>query len=214
MNRRGIFIVLEGIEGCGKSTQARRLMDWLERRDVPHRLVREPGHTAEGEEIRRVLLHSAELPARAELLLMLAARAILVERIVRPALEAGEVVVADRYALSSMAYQGFGRGLPLEEVRGMNAFATGGLEPDLVLVLEVGAEESVARRTAAGRDPDRIERAGAGFHARVAEGYAALARTEPGVVRVDGTGDAEEVERRIHRLLQDRFPETLRPAAG
>lgn len=214
MNRTGLFLVLEGVEGCGKSTQARRLEAWLAERGIPHRLVREPGHTPEGEEIRRVLLHSDELPARAELLLMLAARAILVERIVRPAVAAGEVVIADRYALSSMAYQGFGRGLPLEDVRRMNAFATDGLEPDVTIVLDVSPAESAMRRSAAGRHPDRIESAGESFHSRVASGYAELAASETGVERIDGTGDAEEVELRILGLLEARFPETFGPAAG
>lgn len=210
----GIFLVLEGVEGSGKSTQARMLGEWLERHGHPHLLTREPGGTPEGEEIRRVLLHSDDVPARAELLLMLAARAILVERVVRPALAEGCVVVADRFDLSTLAYQGHGRGLPLDEVGRMNAFATSGLQPDLMILLDVPLSEGEARRTTAGKRPDRIEKAGDSFHARVAGAYARLAVETPGVARVDGTGSATEVHGRIVDLLRTRFPETFGGSGG
>jgi dTMP kinase len=210
--RRGLFLVLEGIEGCGKSTQARLLGGWLAEHGIRFMLTREPGGTAIGEQIRRVLLQSEEVGPRAELLLMLAARAALVAQEVGPALERGEVVVADRYELSSLAYQGGGRGVDLEEVRRLNAFATGGLAPDLTIVLDVPLEAGAARRAGRGAE-DRIERAGAAFHERVAAAYRLLG-SEPGVTLVDGTPAAGEVHRRIVALLASKFPETFPRAAG
>jgi len=205
----GLFVVLEGVEGSGKSTQAALLAEWLAAAGVPQLLTREPGGTTAGESIRRVLLHGDELGARAELLLILAARAVLVEEVIRPALAEGRVVVADRFDLSTLAYQGYGRGLPLDEVRRLNLFATGGLRPDLTLVLDVAWETGVARREREGRVSDRIERAGTEFHARVAEAYRLLAREEAGVERVDGEGSVAEVSERIRRVLRSRFAETI-----
>jgi dTMP kinase len=211
---RGIFLVFEGVEGSGKSTQAALLSRWLGERGTPHHLCREPGGTEAGEEIRRIVLEGGEVPPRAELLLMLAARAIFVEEVVRPRLEAGQVVIADRYELSTLAYQGYGRGLPLDEVRRLNAFATGGLRPDLTIVLDVPFELGERRRAKAGRRSDRIERAGRAFHERVSEAYRLLAETEPGVERVDGTGTPEAVHEEILRRLRARFPETFPSTAG
>jgi dTMP kinase len=210
-----MFIVLEGVEGCGKSTQAQRLGDWLTARGMACRVTREPGGTQIGEEIRRALLHGGdEVPARTELLLMLASRAAFVEQVVTPALASGAVVIADRYELSSLAYQGYGRGLPLEQLRAANTFATGGLSPDLTIVLEVEWSEAVARRGRAGMAADRIERAGDEFHQRVAEAYRLLSQTEPGVEAVSGSGDVEAVHESITRLLNSRFPETFRMEQG
>jgi dTMP kinase len=210
-----MFIVFEGIEGSGKSTQARMLADWLGARGRDVILTREPGGTQIGEEIRRALLHGGDdVPARTELLLMLAARAAFVDAVVRPALERGAVVVADRYELSSVAYQGYGRGVALDELRRVNHFATGGLKPDLTLVLEVELAEGASRREAAGRTADRIERAGDAFHRSVAEAYRLLAREEPGVVAVDGTGEAERVHDAVLEVLAARFPETFAAAKG
>lgn len=212
--RRGVFVVFEGIEGSGKSTQARMLAEWLAARGVPHRRVREPGGTPVGEEIRRLILESDHLPARAELFLALAARALHVDEVLAPALAAGEVVVADRYELSTFAYQGYGRGLPLEEVRRLNRLATGGLSPDVTLLLEVPVAVGEARRREAGRGTDRIEGAGHAFHARVAEAYALLAETEPRVERVDATADPARVHAEVLRRLNARFPETFPLRAG
>ena len=212
--RRGVFVVFEGIEGSGKSTQARMLAEWLAAHGVPHRRVREPGGTPVGEEIRRLMLDGDELPARAELFLTLAARAVHVDEVLAPALAAGEVVVADRYELSTLAYQGYGRGLPLEEVRRLNRLATGGLSPDVTLLLEVPVAVGEARRRAAGRDADRIEGAGDAFHARVAEAYALLAEIEPRVERVDATADPARVHAEVLRRLNARFPETFPLRAG
>jgi dTMP kinase len=210
-----MFIVLEGVEGSGKSTQARLLAEWLGARGVTHIVTREPGGTRIGEEIRRALLHGGDdVPARTELLLMLAARAAFVEGVVKPALERGDIVIADRYELSSLAYQGYGRGLPLEDVRRTNAFATGGLSPDLTILLELAPEDGVARRAAAGAAADRIERAGAGFHRQVARAYRLLTESEPNVEAVAAGGAPESVHAAILRVLERRFPETFPSAAG
>lgn len=212
--RRGLFIVFEGIEGSGKSTQAELLASGLSERGIPFVLAREPGTTRLGEEVRALLLEGGEAPARAELLLMLAARAALVEQVVRPGLEAGRVVLSDRYELSTLAYQGYGRELELDEVRRLNAFATAGMRPDLTLLLELPPEEGEARRAAAGGAADRIERAGRAFHARVAKAYGLLAKEYSSVTAIDGTGSPDEVQRRILRVLEHRFPETFAVAPG
>jgi dTMP kinase len=209
-----MFIVFEGIEGCGKSTQARLLAEWLASRGVDHVLTREPGGTQIGEEIRKALLHGGEMPARTELLLMLAARAAFVDDVVRPALERGAVVISDRYELSSLAYQGHGRGLPLDAVAEANAFATGGVKPDLTIVLEVSPAEGQTRRGRRGSAADRIERAGDAFHETVARAYRLLSSSDADVVSVDGTGPEESVQGAVLALLAARFPETFGRAQG
>jgi dTMP kinase len=210
----GIFIVLEGIEGSGKSTQARLLGEWLTTRGIAHVVTREPGGTPLGEEIRRALLHGGDVPARSELLMMLAARAAFVDQVVRPALKRGAVVIADRYELSSFAYQAYGRSLPLAQVQAANAFATGGLKPDLTIVLDVPLAESAARRERAGAAADRIEQAGAAFHERVAEAYRLLARMDACTEIVAGTGAVPEVHASVLGLLRARFPETFGRTTG
>lgn len=209
-----MFIVLEGVEGSGKSTQVRLLGEWLTARGTRHVLTREPGGTQVGEEIRRALLHGGEVPARTELLLMLAARSAFVDQVVRPALDRGDVVVADRYELSSFAYQGHGRGLALEAVRSANAFATGGLRPDLTIVLDMPAAAGAARVRERGAGTDRIEQAGEEFHTAVGRAYRLLSQSEPDVAVVDGTAPAEAVHAAIVDLLGSRFPETFGPAQG
>jgi dTMP kinase len=207
-----VFIVLEGAEGSGKSTQARLIGEWLASNGVEHILTREPGGTKVGEEIRAILLHGDDIPAETELLLMNAARAVFVNDVVKPALAAGKIVVADRFWLSSVAYQGYGRGLPLDEVRSICAFAAQGISPDLTVVLDVSAEESEARR--AGRGADRIERAGAEFHQRVAGAYRLLPRMEANVELLSGEGAPAEVHQRIRAVLRARLPETFGRMTG
>jgi len=226
---KGLFLVLEGPEGSGKTTQAERLESWLVARGQRVLRVREPGGTEAGEQIRQVLLHRGHLPARAELLLMEAARAVLVQEKIRPALEDGVLVLADRFSLSSLAYQGVARGLGLDAVRALNAFATGGLVPDLTIVLAVPAAVGESRRATRGA-ADRIESAGREFHEKVARAYEMLAgagkagvgdvagpggvASEPGVARVDGTASPAVVHGRITRLLEERFPETFAHPKG
>ena len=209
-----MFIVFEGVEGCGKSTQARLMSEWLTQKNLPHVLTREPGGTSIGEEVRRALLHGVDVPARTELLLMLAARAAFVDEIVRPALGRGEIVLSDRYELSSFAYQGFGRGLGLDVVKRVNEFATGGLKADVTIVLNVALERATARRAAAGVAADRIERAGDEFHREVARAYRLLSKDEPDVIALSGDDSPELVHAAVVALLAERFPETFAAAQG
>ncbi|MDQ1443836.1 MAG: dTMP kinase [Acidimicrobiaceae bacterium] len=196
---RGRLIAFEGGEASGKSTQAARLANRL-----GALLTREPGGTAVGERIRDLLLDRAvaDLSDRAEALLMAAARAQHVAEVVRPALSAGQDVVTDRYADSSLAYQGYGRGLDLDEVRSLSAWATEGLWADVVVLLDVSAEVSASRLGAL----DRFEAAGPEFHRNVLAGFAALAQADPGRwVVVDGTGLPDEVEARVWDAVSARL---------
>jgi dTMP kinase len=198
--RRPWFIAFEGGEATGKSTQARLLAEHL-----GAVLTREPGGTEIGARIRAILLDPArvELDARTEAMLMAADRAQHVAEVVRPALESGRTVVTDRYAGSSLAYQGFGRGLPLGEVRSLSAWATGDLWPDLVILMDVAPGVAASRL---GRELDRLELAGDGFHERVADGFRQLAAADPGRwAVVDGDGAVDEVEARIRAVVTERL---------
>ncbi|SFP18168.1 dTMP kinase [Geodermatophilus dictyosporus] len=207
---RGLFVALEGGEGTGKSTQARLLLDWLGLHELPARLTHEPGGTAPGARIRSLLLDPAtgDLAPRAEALLYAADRAHHVHAVVRPALEAGEVVVTDRYVDSSLAYQGAGRTLDLDEVRRISAWATGGLVPDLTVLLDLPPETGLAR--ALGRAAaDRLESESLEFHQRVRATFRALAAADPGRYLVlDAERPAEEiaaaVRERVGALLPGR----------
>ena len=205
------FIVLEGIDGVGKTTQVALLGRWLKAAGIPHVTTREPGGTPVGEAIREVVLSRTDLdmPAESELLLILAARAAFVRDVVRPALAAGKTVVADRFSLSTLAYQGYGRGLDLDRVRDAIALATGGLSPDLYLVMDLPVEVSRERQRRQGGVADRIERQGGGFRAAVREGYLALAESERAVEVVDARGGPDEVHEQVRRRLAARFPSTF-----
>jgi dTMP kinase len=205
-----MFIVLEGVEGAGKSTQARLLSEWIEGFGFAVVLTREPGGTPVGEAIRRVVLDRGELtmPAETELFLILGARAAFTREVVRPALAAGKVVLADRFDLSTFAYQGFGRGLDLERVREANAMATGGLKPDLNLVLDLPVEEGLARK-GGGQDGDRIEKEGVSFLSKVLEGYQILAKTDETVRLIPAQGTPAEVQSLLRRAVAEAFPETF-----
>lgn len=208
MTERAPFIVLEGADGVGKTTQLALLSAWLDALDVRHLTTREPGGTPVGEAIRSVVLDRAELrmPPESELLLILAARAAFVRDVVRPALAAGTVVVADRFALSTLAYQGYGRGIALDEIRASNEIATGGLRPDLYVLLDLAETEADERRRSAGEVLDRIEREGEAFRRAVREGYLALAETEPDVALVSAHGTPEEVHERVRDRILARLP--------
>lgn len=209
------FLVLEGSDGVGKSTQIALLSSWFDAIGLPHVATREPGGTPVGEAIREVVLARSDLdmPPESELMLILAARAAFVRDVVRPALESGKTVLADRFSLSTLAYQGYGRGLDLDRVREAVEIATGGLGPDLYLVLDLPLAESRERRRRESGDLDRIERAGEDFRKAVRDGYLALAESEPRVEVVSGRGTPEEVHARIRDRLVARFPTTF-PGAG
>lgn len=202
MSERGIFITFEGGEGSGKSTQIRLLARTLEAHGMTVRILREPGGTAPGEAVRRILLDPQHvgLDARAELLLYEAARAQLVAEIIEPALEAGEVVLCDRFFDSTTAYQGYGRGLPVEQIVALNMMATGGLVPDRTLLLDVDPGVGVGRATTGGAD--RLEGESAAFHESVREGFRALAAQEPERVRlIDADGSVEAVAEKVVSAL-------------
>ena len=197
---RGKFITFEGGEGCGKSTQIKRLKETLENEGIEVLLTREPGGTWLSEEIRHLIKDQmTDAPCdRSELLLFLAARAQLVRNVIRPALEAGKWVLSDRFSDSTLAYQGYGRGLPLGDLRQMNDFACEGLKPDLTLLLDVDPEVARARmrsrEAATNTTADRMERAGEEFHARLRTGFAELAKAEPErIVTIDANGTPDEV---------------------
>jgi dTMP kinase len=192
------FIVVEGGEGSGKSTQVDRLAASLRARGCEVVVTFEPGDTKMGAQMREVLLHGdAPLDARTELLLMLADRAQHVVEVIRPALERGAIVVSDRFTPSTLAYQGVGRGLGVDNVALLDAFATGGLVPDLVLVLDVPDTVAEARLP---RQRDRLERAGAPFHASVRAAYRELAPAY-GWRIVDGSGTVDEVAARVDEAV-------------
>ena len=197
---RGKFITFEGGEGCGKSTQVKRLKEALEKTGVEVLLTREPGGTWLSEEIRHLIKdQTTDAPCdRSELLLFLAARAQLVKNVIRPALEAGKWVVSDRFSDSTIAYQGYGRGLPLDILKDMNDFACEGLKPDLTLLLDVTPETSHARmhqrEVSTNTTGDRIELAGDEFHRRLRRGFAELAKVCPErIVTIDANGTVDEV---------------------
>jgi dTMP kinase len=224
---RGFFITFEGTEGSGKSTQIDLLADALRRAGHAVRVTREPGGTAIGEEIRFTLKHSPHnhgMTPETELLMMNASRAQLVSEVIQPALEAGEVVVADRFYDSTLVYQGYGRGLDLAMVRRIIDFAVGQTRPDLTLLLMIPLELSEHRRAhRSGSGPrngshvarasaqpepvrDRFEEADASFFRRVEEGYAELARSETGrICRIDATRSVESVTAEIWRIVQERM---------
>ena len=179
----GIFITFEGTEGCGKSTHIHKLTEQLQADGHTVRVVREPGGTESGEQIRKLLKHGPKnLTAEAELLLMNASRAQLVREVIRPALAAGEVVLCDRFYDSTTVYQGAGRGLDAAQVQSIIDFAVGETRPDLTILLQIPIKISEKRR-ANRRGTDRFESANREFFERVEAGYAALAQSEPDRIR-------------------------------
>lgn len=211
--RQGLFITLEGGEGSGKSSQAQALKALLEGAGRTVTITREPAGCPLGRRLRELLAEpSLELDPRSELFLFVAARAQHVAEVIRPALEHDDIVICDRFADSTTAYQGYGRGLSLEDVRLANRIATQGLVPDLTVLLHVPVEAGLARKR--GEDvPDRIGQEGAEFHERVRQGYLALAGEEPQrFLVVDGTLAAEEITQTIWRRLEPLLQESRQAA--
>jgi dTMP kinase len=205
-----LFVAFEGVEGSGKSTQIRMVAEALRECGIEPVVTREPGGTRAGEAIRAVALdRDLELDPVAELMLLLAARSVFVQEVVKPALEAGRIVLTDRYELSTFAYQGGGRGIPLAKIKGLNSLATDGISPDLNVLLDVDVDQGQSR--GGGVAGDRIEREDRAFHQRVAEAYRELARSEPNVAQVDGRPLIEEVFSAVWEALSARFPETFVP---
>lgn len=202
---RAAFISLEGCDGVGKSTQFERLVRALEELGLPVKAIREPGGTDIGERIRAIILDPAnqEMAGAAEALLYAASRAQLVAETIRPALAGGALVIADRYVDSSLVYQGMALGLGREAVAAVNRFATGGLLPDLTLLLDADPDQGLVQLKSA-RPRDRIERRDPAYRQRVRQGYLELAREDPGrfrIVRADRP--IEEVHRELLRIVVD-----------
>lgn len=210
MKPRGKFITLEGPEGSGKSTHARRLVAQLQAGGHSVITTREPGGTPAGEAVRRLLQHDAGgegMVAEAEIFLFMASRAQLVRQIIAPALADGVCVVCDRFADSTTAYQGYGRGEDIERILIMNEMATGGLMPDLTILLDIdvktGFDRLHDRNRRHGVEKDRIEREARDFHERVRSGYLELARRWPQRIRVvDAARDEDAVQADIWELAQ------------
>lgn len=199
-----MFITFEGPEGGGKSTQIATLAAFLTERGFQVRRTREPGGTPIGEQIRTVLHavdNTAMVPA-AEILLYSASRAQLIDELVRPSLAAGEIVLCDRFSDSTLAYQGYGRGLPLDELKRITAFATGGLTPDLTLLLDIDIRAGLARRRDGELRLNRLDLESIAFHERVRAGYHALMREEPARwVKVDAEADPTTVQQAIRQAV-------------
>jgi dTMP kinase len=196
------FLVLDGIDGTGKSTQCRLLAEWL--RGQGHTVTEcvEPGSTQIGDELRGILLgHRHDLALRTEALLFMAARAEVVERVISPALKAGHVVISDRYFLANIVYQGHAGGLNPDTLWEVERFVTGGLEPDLTLVLDLPVDAAIARR---GRAADRKERPDTAYHERVRQGFLAEARKRPERIRVIDAAPAMENVQAAIRAEVDR----------
>jgi len=191
------FVSFEGIDGCGKSTLLACLGDWLEEAGIPHITTREPGGTAVGEKIRDLLLDASfsGMDLRAEVLLYTASRAQHAAEVIRPALERGIWVLSDRYSDATLAYQGFGRGLELEALRRIQAWATNGLVPDHTILVDCDMDLALRRMQKREEDLDRIELEERAFHKRVREGYLQLARLEPErFLVVDGSRELDTVK--------------------
>lgn len=205
----GRFITFEGIEGSGKTTQIQMLSNQLEERGIEHVLTREPGGTPIGDQIRRVVLHpeNTSMTPTCELLLYAAARAQHIEQVIRPGLREGRVVLCDRFKDATLAYQGYGRGLPLEIIGRLHSLETLAIEPDLTLLLDLepaGALERANSRDQANQKAEsRFEMEDLEFHTRVRKGYLELARREPRrFVVLDARGAMDEVHRRILKAVE------------
>jgi dTMP kinase len=210
--RQGLFLSFEGTEGSGKSTQAQLLIERLRKLGLKVVENQEPGTTAIGKQIRRILLDPAnsEMASMTELLLMFASRTQAASQVILPALSRGEIVVSDRFTDSTLAYQGFARGLGFDKVLAVHELALGSLLPHLTIALEVDLQTSLARarrrneETTPGSDETRIDQQSLDFHTKVAEGYRAIAALEPGRFRiVDGTGSVDQVAERVWRPVKE-----------
>jgi dTMP kinase len=206
----GRFITFEGLDGCGKSTQLALLAEHLRGQGLPVTETREPGGTPVGQLIREILLHTSQgkISPLTELTLMFAARAQHIEQVILPALQRGEVVLCDRFTDSSVAYQGYGRGVALETIAALEKLLCQGVRPDLTLLLDIDVQTGLHRTGARNRQADqpdtRFEREGAEFFERVRRGYLEIARQEPQRVKViDGHAGVEQVQSAIRRVIDE-----------
>ena len=194
--KRGLFITFEGADGCGKTTQLKLLGEYLQNKNRQIIITREPGAKGLGEKIREILLnYDGEVSSVCESFLFLADRAQHIDVIVKPAIEQGKIVLCDRHIDSTVAYQGYGRGLDIERINMLNNIATSNLKPDLTLVFDIDVETSMKR---VGKEKDRMESAGVEFHNRVREGYLELAKSEPERIKViDATQSIDAIHKQV-----------------
>ena len=199
--KKGLFITFEGADGCGKTTQLNLLKDYLENKGLDVVLTREPGGKGLGEHIRKILLtYDGPVSDRCESFLFLADRAQNIDIIVKPAIAQGKIVLCDRHTDSTVAYQGYGRGLDIDEINKLNNLATGGKKPDLTFVFDVDIETSMRR---VGKEKDRMESSGKDFFNRVRQGYLKLAKLEPNRIKVvDSTKSIEEVHQKVIEIIE------------
>jgi dTMP kinase len=206
--KRGLFVTFEGIEGCGKSTQVQLASKWLEAQGIPHLVTREPGGTHIGTEIRKILLseNTVELQPVAEALLYLADRFQHIVEVIRPALDSGKIVLADRYHDSTVAYQGYGRGIPVQWIENIWVGSNAALVPDLTILLDldpqVGLQRSLEKLRARGLDESRFEKESLEFHIRVREGFLTLAKVDPKRFRIlDASQSVEKIHRQVTEII-------------
>ena len=200
--KKGLFITFEGADGCGKTTQMRLLADYLKTQGLEVVLTREPGGKGLGEKVREILLnYDGEVSDRCESFLFLADRAQNIDIIVNPAVEQGKIVLCDRHIDSTVAYQGYGRGLDLDRIKMLNNLATNGRKPDLTIVFDIDVETSMKR---VGSEKDRMESAGIEFHNKVRNGYLEIAKEEPDRIKVvDACKTIEEVFEEVKEIIKN-----------
>lgn len=200
--KQGLFITFEGADGCGKTTQLNLLAEYLRNKGYEIVITREPGAKGLGEKIREILLdYQGPVSDRCEQFLFLADRAQHVDTIIKPALQEGKIVLCDRHTDSTLAYQGFGRGLDLDRLKNLNEIATAGLKPNLTLIFDVDTETSMRR---VGANKDRMESAGVEFHQKVRQGYLELAKLEPNRIKVlDATLSIDEIHTQVIEIFNN-----------
>ncbi len=201
---KGLFITFEGVDGCGKTTQIELLKNYFEKLGKSVLLTREPGAKGLGTKLREILLnYDGEVSPNCESFLFLADRAQHIDTIVKPAVERGEIVLCDRHTDSTVAYQGYGRGIDLEQINLLNNIATSGMKPDLTFIFDIDVETSMSR---VGKNKDRMESAGIEFFKKVREGYLAIANQEPDRVKLfDGIRTIEDIHSDVVKAVESKF---------
>ena len=198
---KGLFITFEGVDGCGKTTQIKLLKEYFEKQGKTVLLTREPGAKGLGVKLREILLnYDGEVSPNCESFLFLADRAQHIDTIIKPAVERGEIVLCDRHTDSTVAYQGYGRGVDLDRINMLNDIATSGMKPDLTFVFDIDIETSMSR---VGKEKDRMESAGVEFFKRVREGYLNIAKQEPNRVKLlNGSDKIEDIHAQILDIIE------------
>ena len=199
---KGLFITFEGVDGCGKTTQIKLLQEYFEKQGKTVLLTREPGAKGLGTKLREILLnYDGEVSPNCESFLFLADRAQHIDTIIKPAVERGEIVLCDRHTDSTVAYQGYGRGVNLEQIKMLNNIATSGMKPDLTFVFDIDVDTSMSR---VGKEKDRMESAGVEFFKRVRDGYLDIAKQESDRVKLlDGSDKIEDIHSEIIKIIEN-----------